>query len=160
MLPLIEVPDALCRHSEGNPLEEADPGTDIRVMDFLSRLSSLPWKQAKYLLRRSMQEQLPMDVLQRPKAPGFDIHKRYAGMAHAEWLEHIQWHPAIAGYVDTTRLPNREELMAGVGTFAFYSVIYLNKWLMGPGAQKPETPARARCTITKVPFGNLAGDEH
>jgi asparagine synthase (glutamine-hydrolysing) len=52
-----------------SPAEVSDPYLDFRVLELLWRLPPLPWYHKKYLLRKAMNDRLPIDVLNRPKTP-------------------------------------------------------------------------------------------
>ena len=65
----------------GLPVEFRYPYLDIRMIRFLLSVPPVPWSRNKYLVRRSMRNHLPAEVLARPKTglvafPGFEEWKR------------------------------------------------------------------------------------
>jgi asparagine synthase (glutamine-hydrolysing) len=51
------------------PLEFRHPFLDLRLIRFMLSVPALPWCRAKYLLRLAARDELPDEVLRRPKAP-------------------------------------------------------------------------------------------
>jgi asparagine synthase (glutamine-hydrolysing) len=51
----------------GIPLDARLPYLDERVVSFMLSLPTVPWRQRKYLLREAFADELPADVLGRPK---------------------------------------------------------------------------------------------
>jgi asparagine synthase (glutamine-hydrolysing) len=55
--------------NSGIPLQRYSPLFDLRMLEFLFSLPTVPWKFDKYLLRRAMKGHLPERILNRPKTP-------------------------------------------------------------------------------------------
>jgi asparagine synthase (glutamine-hydrolysing) len=86
------------------PLELCPPHTmmpflDLRVVDFMLALPPLPWFKRKYLIRRAMRDDLPKEVLERPKTPLGTLLTSLLRLPGAEWVEHWHAQPELGRYV-------------------------------------------------------------
>ena len=73
--------------------EKRDPFLDIRMVEFVLALPSLPWLFNKHILRDSMKGLLPDEVRYRPKTPLGHLHHALAQKDENKWIE--AWKPSI-----------------------------------------------------------------
>jgi asparagine synthase (glutamine-hydrolysing) len=69
------------------PVEFWHPYLDLRILRYMLSVPSLPWCRGKYLLRQSMQNMLPEEVLRRDKARwlGFRYLKPFGERLCSRW---------------------------------------------------------------------------
>jgi asparagine synthase (glutamine-hydrolysing) len=96
----------------GIPLERYSPLFDLRLLEFLFSLPTVPWKIDKFLLRRAMQGRLPEGIVHRPKTPlaGDPVlaYFRTSGFRFpVEWTDCVKRTPELESFrtqpVDTSR---------------------------------------------------------
>ncbi|MDH3734016.1 MAG: asparagine synthase-related protein, partial [Gemmatimonadota bacterium] len=92
----------------GFPLEIRLPYMDVRVVEFLLSLPTVPWRQKKHLLRASLEGWLPTEVLERPKAPlnGAFEARLLHWKTHAPPLDGVE-RDLLDAYVDVFALERR-----------------------------------------------------
>ena len=117
-------------HSDFTLSQESDPYTDRRLIEWVLSLPALPWLYNKDILRRSMQDQLPVEVIARPKTPLGQIRNAALEQAVSGRLDHWGADPALERYVDRSKVPG---LSRGAGDPAANYVnlrpLMLNDWL-------------------------------
>ncbi len=110
-------------HDAGNsprPVETRHPLLDIRLVNFLLSLPTLPWCIGKQLMREAMAGFLPPQVLRRPKTalagdPVAELLKR----PQSGWIDSFQPMPELLHYVTRSRVPamaGRQNLSLDVWT--------------------------------------------
>ena len=87
------------------PAEWRDPFADIRLIEFVLSLPLLPWLFKKYLLRRSMEEDLPAEVVQRPKTPLGAVYNSLLGQEGVDWIDNWLPVPELLNYVSREKIP-------------------------------------------------------
>ena len=92
-------------HSDFTLSQESDPYTDRRLIEWVLSLPALPWLYNKDILRRSMQDQLPVEVIARPKTPLGQIRNAALEQAVSGRLDHWGADPALERYVDRSKVP-------------------------------------------------------
>lgn len=82
------------------------PFFDRRLYDFLSSIPVIPWLLDKNLLRTTMQNDLPAEVLRRAKTPvyGLSTAAQLEQDATAPWVDAVLSAPRLAAYIDVPRL--------------------------------------------------------
>jgi asparagine synthase (glutamine-hydrolysing) len=87
------------------PAESIDPFMDLRLVKFVLSLPPLPWCFNKYLLRQAMRDELPTEVLNRPKTALGAVHDSLLKQPHTEWVD--QWEPisSLLSYVSRGAIP-------------------------------------------------------
>jgi len=113
------------------PVESRHPFFDIRVVNFLLRLPTLPWCVGKQIIREAMIGFLPPEVLRRPKTalagdPVIELLKQ----PQSGWVDSFQPAPALLHYV----APSRIAPIAGKRNFSAAASmnlrpLTLNHWL-------------------------------
>jgi asparagine synthase (glutamine-hydrolysing) len=85
--------------------EERDPFLDLRLIEFIFSLSSLPWLFKKHLLRRAMAKELPSEITSRPKTPLGNLHDSLLMQPENSWVD--RWDPIqkLSAYVERTKIP-------------------------------------------------------
>ena len=118
----------------GVPLRVVWPLLDTRVIEFVFSTPPVPWCQHKELLRRAFRDELPDDVLRRPKSP---LRGYFEGRA-------VQWRSARGGaihrfgeaigeFVDTRKVMRTLQRGPVTDVPAAWRVLILDQWLRGAG---------------------------
>jgi len=71
--------------------QKRDPYLDIRMLEFVLSIPPLPWLYNKHLLRSSMTNLLPKEVIYRPKTVLKEYHKKLALQPTSSWIK--SWYP-------------------------------------------------------------------
>lgn len=89
------------------PIEYRHPFIDLRVVKYCLSLPPYPWCANKEILRQSMRESLPRQVLARPKTPlgGFPHHE-HLRRAEARWIDSARFAARTAAYVNRDKIPS------------------------------------------------------
>jgi asparagine synthase (glutamine-hydrolysing) len=88
------------------PVEARHPFFDLRLVDFLLSLPTLPWCIGKQIIREAMMGFLPLQVLRRRKAalagdPVVELLKQ----PQSSWIDSFQPTPELLHYVRPSRIP-------------------------------------------------------
>ena len=111
-------------------LELRHPFIDLRLIEYLLAIPTVPWCVNKHILRRAMKNKLPDAVLNRPKTglagdPALQLVRR----ASVRWLDCFEVSPQLRAFVNLDRRrPVLEEETAD-GRWASLRVFALNYWL-------------------------------
>jgi asparagine synthase (glutamine-hydrolysing) len=90
----------------GIAVEYRLPLLDLRLVNYLLALPSLPWCVDKKLFRVAMAGTLPKSVLDPPKTTlDFDPYQRHLELHGCRWLDKFQPVPQLAAYVDRKAMP-------------------------------------------------------
>jgi asparagine synthase (glutamine-hydrolysing) len=82
------------------------PLLDLRLVNYMLAIPSLPWCVDKELFRVAMRGILPRPVLDRPKTTlDFDPYQRHLELHGCRWLDHFEPAPRLAHYVDRKAVP-------------------------------------------------------
>lgn len=92
--------DDIIMNSEFTFAEERDPFLDLRLIEFLFAIPSLPWFFKKHILREAMAELLPTEILRRPKTLLGNIQERFMRETASAWIK--RWEPSyhLSVYLD------------------------------------------------------------
>lgn len=131
-------------------LELRHPFIDLRLIEYLLAIPTVPWCVNKHILRRAMKNKLPDDVLNRPKSglagsPALQLVRR----ASVRWLDSFEVSPQLRAFVNLDRRRPVVEEETSDGLWASLRVFALNYWLMNSqpsvrrtsettGEQKPD----------------------
>jgi len=90
----------------GLMLREVHPFFDLRLIEYMRAVPSLPWMLKKYLLREAMQGYLPDSILQRKKTPLVGKpHDAYARAGRIpSWYYELATAPELNPYIDLDRM--------------------------------------------------------
>jgi len=123
---VLEDEDAACI---GAPLEPRAPLLDLRLLQFLLRLPTVPWCANKELARKAMKGRLPDAVLQRPKTP-LVMDPLKACQQKQAWTPAVPIPPkAILPYVNWTKYIETLEHVTGSLSLEILCPISLAHWL-------------------------------
>jgi asparagine synthase (glutamine-hydrolysing) len=88
------------------PVESRHPLFDVRLVNFLLSLPTLPWCIGKQIIREAMAGLLPPEVLKRPKtALAGDPVKELLKQPQSAWVDTFQPTPELLRYVTPSRIP-------------------------------------------------------
>jgi asparagine synthase (glutamine-hydrolysing) len=117
-------------HSDFTFSQEADPYTDRRLIEWVLSLPALPWLYNKHILRRSMQDQLPVEVIARPKSPLGLLRNSAWEQAGSGRLDDWRADPALERYVDRAKVPGLGRSVSDpVAHYVNLRPLLLNDWL-------------------------------
>ena len=114
----------------GYPLEIHHPFFDLRVLQFLLGLPTLPWCSDKEILRRAAKGVLPDSIRLRKKSPLLaDPIAALLQRRESAWLDRYETVPELNEYIQQDRIPK-----VFLTTDAFTALIHLrpltlNFWL-------------------------------
>jgi asparagine synthase (glutamine-hydrolysing) len=114
----------------GFAIEARHPIFDLRLLDFVLTVPSMPWCVDKALARESMRGKLPEEVRLRRKTPlAGDPSDRLLSDPGGEWLFRLPWTGPLRDYVRIEAgLPTSEANLVGRTPISFRP-FYLNFWL-------------------------------
>jgi len=88
------------------PVETRNPFFDVRLVEFLLSLPTLPWCIGKQIIRQAMAGFLPREVLMRKKAPlATDPVVKLLKQPQSAWIDHFQPLPELVQYVNPSLIP-------------------------------------------------------
>lgn len=113
------------------PLETRHPFFDIRLVNFLLSLPTLPWCVGKQIIREAMAGVLPPEIVRRRKTPlaGNPI-AELLKQPQAAWIDSFEPSPKLLHYVDPSRIPRlvgKEKFSPE--TWVHLRPLSLNHWL-------------------------------
>ncbi len=123
------------RATTGAPLRVVLPLLDPRVIAFAFAVPPIPWCQRKELLRASMQDRLPAEVLARPKTPLSGAGEAAVAAWRARGGAERPLRHDLSAYVDQAEW--RRALRGERGVDAVidaWRVLELDRWLSQPAA--------------------------
>jgi asparagine synthase (glutamine-hydrolysing) len=111
-------------------LELRHPFLDLRLIEYLLAIPTVPWCVNKHILRRAMKNKLPEAVLNRPKTglagdPALQLVRR----ASVRWLDSFEVSPQLRAFVNLERRRPVVEADTADGLWASLRVFALNYWL-------------------------------
>jgi asparagine synthase (glutamine-hydrolysing) len=112
-------------------LELRHPFIDLRLVEYLLAIPTVPWCVNKHILRRAMQNKLPDAVLNRRKTglagdPALQLVRR----ASVRWLDSFEVSPQLRAFVNLDRRRPVVEEETPDSLRASLRVFALNYWLM------------------------------
>ncbi len=113
--------------------EIRDPYLDLQLVEFVLSLPPIPWLYNKHLLRRTMVDRLPADVVRRRKTPLGTIHRSLLAQPSSDWL--CRWRPgdAVREYVDAQRLSTRYRELDDASAYLNLRPLLLERWMASVG---------------------------
>lgn len=122
--------DDLMMESEFTFAEERDPFLDLRVVEFLFSIPSVPWFFQKHILRQSMSKLLPEEIINRPKTPLGNLQKKFILETQSTWINN--WNPTqkLSDYVQISKVPNlASPFLDDITQYQALRILALNDWL-------------------------------
>jgi asparagine synthase (glutamine-hydrolysing) len=111
-------------------LEVRHPFVDLRVVEFLLAIPTVPWCVEKHILRAAMQLQLPASVLNRRKTPlAGDPALQMTRRASVRWLDSFEVSPQLRCFVNLNLRPSIADEQTAESLWASLRVFALNYWL-------------------------------
>ncbi len=112
--------------------EERDPYLDLRLIEFVFSLPATPWFFNKHLLRLSMENILPNEVINRPKTPLGDLQSKLLLQPENNWIDH--WHatPGLSDYIKLENIPSllsENNIQDKDASYVNLRPLLLNIWL-------------------------------
>ena len=105
------------------------PFLDLRVVSFILTLPPLPWFKKKYLIRQAMQDDLPLEVLQRAKTPLGLILSSLLKQPSSSWVDHWKAAPELHHYVRRERIPPVSGNVRPSEAYLNMRPLLLNNWI-------------------------------
>jgi asparagine synthase (glutamine-hydrolysing) len=111
-------------------MEVRHPFLDLRLIEFCLGLPPMPWCVKKHILRESLKGVVPDAVHQRPKTPlGGNPGAALLASDDARWVDGFVPVPALARYVDRTRIPAAWRAPDAQAAWIDLRPLTLNFWL-------------------------------
>lgn len=85
--------------------EQRDPYLDTRLIEFISSVPSLPWLYNKHILRSSMKNILPNEIISRPKTYLNDIGGALLNQEKSQWIDNYKLLPELQKYIQADMVP-------------------------------------------------------
>jgi asparagine synthase (glutamine-hydrolysing) len=120
----------------GVPVEVRHPFFDLRLVEYLLAIPSLPWCFDKTILRLAMRGRLPEAVRRRPKsvASGDAVVAALRRPA-AQWVDRFEALPALGAYVRRDRVPAVHGGRDAETVWTDLRPLCLNHWLASQAAE-------------------------
>ncbi len=110
--------------------EERDPFLDLRLVNYILSIPSLPWLFNKHILRESMKEFLPKEIINRPKTPLGAIQNKLIQERSSQWLKHWKPSPELLKYIDPLKIKlSFKKENSEINTYQFLRIVTLDQWL-------------------------------
>ncbi len=114
----------------GASMQTVWPLLDTRVIDFVFSIPPIPWCQDKELMREAFRDELPVEVITRPKSPA---RRRFENQA-AAWrastrLGDVTFSDGVAEFVDTRSALHTLETGDVYDLRSAWRVLVLDQWL-------------------------------
>jgi asparagine synthase (glutamine-hydrolysing) len=111
-------------------IEVRHPFVDLRLMRYMLSVPAIPWCRVKYLIRKSMRQMLPSQVLSRPKAPITNENEQKEQPPYSTSFTPSR---LLARYVDMDQLTRNNNQTKGL-CWRASRVQALNHWLLDVNA--------------------------
>ncbi len=122
--------DDLLMHNDYTLPEARDPFLDLRMIEFILALPTLPWLFNKHILRASMKNMLPDQLRKRAKTPLGHLHHALTQQDENRWIE--TWKPSISSspYIKDTFSFSQSDIPSQ--HYLKSRAILLDMWLTKP----------------------------
>lgn len=112
--------------------EERDPYLDVRLVEFVFSLPSTPWLFHKHILRESMQDMLPKEIIKRPKTPLGNLQSKLLRESENNWVD--KWTPTmeLSKYIQFKKIPlilSKNNKLDSQATYINLRPLLLNTWI-------------------------------
>ncbi len=112
--------------------EERDPYLDVRLIEFAFSLPSVPWFFKKHILRESMKNILPIEIVKRPKTPLGDLQSKLLQQPKNNWVNKWKAFPKLYTYIQPDKVPsilNNNNTQNKIEAYVNMRPLLLNIWL-------------------------------
>ena len=134
-------------------LEFRHPLIDLRLLEFLLSIPSIPWCLDKYILREAMQHVLPDTIRNRRKTPlGGDPALQITRRGSVRWLDSFEVSPQLSCYVNLKKRRSITDEQTTEGWWASLRVFALNHWLSNsqPTDRMERNPTSSNEPVIKI----------
>lgn len=121
--------DDVYMHSNFTLPEKRDPFLDIRLVEFIASLPTLPWLFNKHLLRKSMTGKLPTEVIRRPKTLLGPLYSSLIRQAGPKQFNDWQQTPELDNFINRQKIPLFEGSYEAEGSYLNLRPFLLNSWI-------------------------------
>jgi asparagine synthase (glutamine-hydrolysing) len=136
-------------------LEFRHPLIDLRLLEFLLSIPSIPWCLDKYILKEAMQHVLPGIILNRRKTPlGGDPALQMTRRVSVRWLDSFEVSPQLSCYVNLKKRQSIADEQTTEGLWASLRVFALNHWLSN--SQPTDRVESRNPTSSKEPVSKIS----
>ena len=123
-----DINDELLANSFRLP-EIRDPFLDTRIIEFIFSLPSLPWLYDKHIMRSSMKNFLPKEVVKRPKTLLGNLSYAYLKQSENKWINSWVPNPELSTYINIRKLPySADEANKQISSINLRP-LYFNTWI-------------------------------
>jgi asparagine synthase (glutamine-hydrolysing) len=133
-------------------LEVRHPFVDLRLVEYLLAIPTVPWCVNKHILRVAMKDMLPAAVLNRRKTPlERDPALQLAHFASVRWLDNFEVNPRLKDFVDLNRRRSVADEETSEALWASLRVFALNYWLTNSQrVDRPEIATQVNRAVTSI----------
>lgn len=111
-------------------LELRHPLIDVRLVEYLLAIPTVPWCVNKHILRSAMKDKLPGMVVNRPKtALGGDPALQLVRRTSVRWLDSFEVNPQLSDFVNLDLRRSIADEQTPDGLWASLRIFALNYWL-------------------------------
>jgi len=136
-------------------LEVRHPFIDLRLIEFLLSIPTVPWCVEKHILRVAMQSRLPASVLNRHKTPlGADPALQMTRRASVRWLDSFEVSPQLRCFVNLDQRPSIADEQTSESLWPSLRVFALNYWLLN--SQRIDRAESRQPTSIKEPVSQTS----
>jgi len=111
--------------------EKRNPFLDVRLIEFLFSIPSIPWFFHKHILRESMKDLLPQKIINRPKTPLGEMHVELMHDPSLRILDNWKEAPKLSNYIVSEKIPRLySNTIDSDSLYINLRATLLNNWLI------------------------------
>ncbi|MEN8147744.1 MAG: asparagine synthase-related protein [Campylobacterota bacterium] len=120
--------DDILMNSSFTTSEKRDPFLDLRMVEFILALPALPWLFNKHILRQSMKDRLPNEVLYRPKTPLGALDFALIKQSENKWLSDWKMRDKTLLYINNSEI-TEEIFNSKINVYLNSRPFILDNWI-------------------------------
>lgn len=109
--------------------EIRDPYLDLRLIEFIFSLPPLPWLYKKHILRQSMSDSLPLEIINRPKTPLGNLQGALLKRKENRWIDDWTAMEDLSQYLLRDKVPSIIHSKSETLSYINQRPLILNLWL-------------------------------
>lgn len=110
--------------------EKRNPFLDVRLVEFLFSIPSTPWFFHKHILRESMKDFLPQEIVNRPKTVLGNMHIEILNEPKLKSIDNWEEAPELSNYILKDKIPRFLNSEIDESTsYLNLRILLLNNWL-------------------------------